>query len=120
MLIFGHELINMQKFFHYQDGDFAKDSINCFKFDEENIKKAKKENIEFAIFVQNEDELILSNALEAKYALIEDKNLAKIASKLAEFYMFDMKILFLVDEIKNLNQYYKLKIDGVCLKTYIT
>lgn len=119
MLIFGHPLINMQKFSHYEN-IFIKTNVNCFEYDESVIKNAKDEKVDFGIFVKNEEEILLSNALGAKYILIKDENLAKIASKMAEFYMFDSKILFLLDTLKNnLKKAYELSVDGVCLKSYI-
>ncbi|MCV3431779.1 hypothetical protein L8W59_07495 [Campylobacter lari] len=120
MLIFGHPLINMQKFSHYEN-IFIKTNVNCFDYNEQNIKSAKEEKVDFAIYAKNDDEVLLSNALGAKYILIEDENLAIIASKMAEFYMFDSKILFLFDTFKNnLKKAYELSVDGVCLKSYIT
>ncbi|EAI4447982.1 hypothetical protein A0Z62_07260 [Campylobacter lari] len=120
MLIFGHPLINMQKFSCYEN-IFIKTNVNCFNYNEQNIKSAKEEKIDFAIYAKNEEEILLSNALGAKYILIEDERLAKIASKMAEFYMFDSKILFLLDVLdNNLKKAYELSVDGVCLKSYIT
>ncbi|MCV3423774.1 hypothetical protein L8V89_06825 [Campylobacter lari] len=119
MLIFGHPLINMQKFSHYEN-IFIKTNVNCFEYDESVVKNAKDEKVDFGIFVKNEEEILLSNALGAKYILIKDENLAKIASKMAEFYMFDSKILFLLDTLKNnLKKAYELNVDGVCLKSFI-
>ncbi|EAI4429700.1 hypothetical protein ACYQB5_001255, partial [Campylobacter lari] len=119
MLIFGHPLINMQKFSHYEN-IFIKTNVNCFEYDESVIKNAKDKKVDFGIFVKNEEEILLSNALGAKYILIKDENLAKIASKMAEFYMFDSKILFLLDTLKNnLKKAYELNVDGVCLKSFI-
>ncbi|MCV3419066.1 hypothetical protein L8V92_07285 [Campylobacter lari] len=119
MLIFGHPLINMQKFSHYEN-IFIKTNVNCFEYDESVVKNAKDEKVDFGIFVKNEEEILLSNALGAKYILIKDENLAKIASKMAEFYMFDSKILFLIDTLKNnLKKAYELNVDGVCLKSFI-
>ncbi|MBX2078374.1 hypothetical protein I9T54_02330, partial [Campylobacter peloridis] len=118
MLIFGHSLIKMQKFVKLKD-DFDKTSVNCFDYNEKEIAKAKKLQIDFAVFAKNENEIILSNALSAKYILIDNEQLAIIASKLAEFYLFDTKILLLVDDLENLIHAYKLKVDGVCLKSYI-
>ncbi|WP_257397317.1 hypothetical protein [Campylobacter lari] len=119
MLIFGHPLINMQKFSHYEN-IFIKTNVNCFEYDELVVKNAKDEKVDFGIFVKNEEEILLSNALGAKYILIKDENLAKIASKMAEFYMFDSKILFLLDTLKNnLKKAYELNVDGVCLKSFI-
>ncbi|MCV3445822.1 hypothetical protein L8W62_01315 [Campylobacter lari] len=120
MLIFGHPLINMQKFSHYEN-IFIKTNVNCFKYDEQTIKIAIKEKIDFAVLAINEEEVLLSNALGAKYILIENEDLAKTTSNIAEFYMFDSKILFLVDVLKdNLVKAYSLGVDGVCLKSYIS
>ncbi|AJD06634.1 hypothetical protein [Campylobacter lari] len=119
MLIFGHPLINMQKFSHYEN-IFIKTNVNCFDYNEQNIKSAKEEKVDFAVYAKNDNEVLLSNALGAKYILIEDENLAKIASKMAEFYMFDSKILFLLNNLENnLKKAYELNVDGVCLKSYI-
>ncbi|WP_139471138.1 hypothetical protein [Campylobacter armoricus] len=119
MLIFGHPLINMQKFSHFED-DFIQANVNCFLYNENIIKKAQERKCDFAIYAKNDDEVLLSNALGAKYILIEDENLAIIASKMAEFYMFDSKILFLLDSLENnLKKAYELSVDGVCLKSYI-
>lgn len=118
MLIFGHKLIKSFEFQMLKDV-FLKDKINCFCYDENHIRTAKELEVDFAIFAQNEDELILSNALGAKFILIEDENLAKIASKMAEFYLFDTKIIYLVNELKNLNTAYHLGVDGVILRKAI-
>ncbi len=56
MLIFGHNLIPTQKFFHFK-GEFDKESVNCFKFDEQIIQQAISKNVEFAVYVNNEDEV---------------------------------------------------------------
>ena len=100
MLIFGHKLIETPKF-HLINNDNAsfKESINCFEYDENLIEKALKEGVKFAILAKNEDE-----------------NLAKKASKMAEFYLFDSKILLITNSLKKLEKAYKMGVDGVILK----
>ncbi|EJN0956035.1 hypothetical protein NPG83_001672, partial [Campylobacter jejuni] len=48
-----------------------------------------------------------------------DKKLAKFASKVAEFYVFDSRVLMIVDKLENFKKFYKLKIDGIILKDNI-
>ncbi|QOR00779.1 hypothetical protein [Campylobacter sp. 2014D-0216] len=119
MLIFGHPLISMEKMKRFK-GEINQTVVNCFDYDEKIIQLAQEKKCDFAVFVKNEEEVLLSNALGAKYILINDQALAKIASKMAEFYMFDSKILLILDKLENnLKSAYDLSVDGVCLSTYI-
>ena len=120
MLIFGHKLIEKPKF-HLINNENAsfKEGINCFEYNENLIEKALKEGVKFAILAKNEDEILFANALKAEFILLENENLAKKASKMAEFYLFDSKILFIIDRLKNLRNTYKIGIDGVILREII-
>ena len=125
MLIFGHKLIKSPKFHILKDekAEF-KEGINCFEFDEILIEKALKMGAKFAIFAKNENEILLANALKAEFILLEcengkSENLAKTASKMAEFYLFDSKILLIVKSLKNLSKAYKLGTDGVILNALL-
>ena len=120
MLIFGHKLIEKPKF-HLINNENAsfKEGINCFEYDENLIEKALKESVKFAILAKNEDEILFANALKAEFILLENENLAKKASKMAEFYLFDSKVLFIIDRLKNLRNAYKIGIDGVILREII-
>ena len=120
MLIFGHKLIEVPKF-HLINSEIAsfKEGINCFEYDENLIEKALKEGVKFAILAKNEDEILFANALKAEFILLENENLAKKASKMAEFYLFDSKVLFIIDRLKNLRNAYKIGIDGVILREII-
>lgn len=120
MLIFGHKLIEVPKF-HLINNENAsfKEGINCFEYNENLIEKALKEGVKFAILAKNEDEILFANALKAEFILLENENLAKKASKMAEFYLFDSKVLFIIDRLKNLRNAYKIGIDGVILREII-
>lgn len=119
MIIIGHKLIKHEKFIFIKN-EIKKDFINCFYYDEKLIEKMIKEEIKFAIIIKNENELILSNAFNADFILIEnDLKLAKISAKIAEFYMFDSKVLLINEDLSNLNQIYDLKLDGIILKNAI-
>ncbi|EBH4166221.1 hypothetical protein FKP53_09585, partial [Campylobacter jejuni] len=88
-------------------------------YDEKLISYLSQNDFEFAILVQNKDEIFLANALGAKFLLCNDKKLAKFASKVAEFYVFDSRVLMIVDKLENFKKFYKLKIDGIILKDNI-
>ncbi len=118
MLIYGHKLIKKPEFCFIKDDNFQKNAINCFFYDEKLIQKAQKQGFEFGILAQNENEILLANALKAKFIFIKNAHLAKKASKMAEFYLFDSKILLIVKDFKKLETAYKLGVDGVILANH--
>lgn len=120
MLIFGHELLQTYDFYRLKTPfKFKEDRINCYFYDENFIKQAQQKEIKFAIFAKNENEVLLSNALGASFILFEDEILIKAASKMAEFYLFDSKILWLVKDFEDLTKAYELGADGVILRNFI-
>lgn len=139
MLIFGHKLIETPEFCWLTRAEFKQNAINCFIYDESLIQKAQKAGVKFGILAQNADEILLANALSAKFILIDGadflnltnpnaknqalkyakisaQKLAKQASKMAEFYLFDSKILLITNSLEKLDKAYKMGVDGVILK----
>lgn len=158
MLIFGHKLIETPEFCWLTRAEFKQNAVNCFIYDESLIQKAQKAGVKFGILAQNVDEILLVNALSAKFILIDGadflnsanpnaknqalknakisaknatkkseflaqkpsqisaKKLAKKASKMAEFYLFDSKILLITNSLEKLDKAYKMGVDGVILK----
>ena len=139
MLIFGHKLIEKPEFCWLTRAEFKQNAVNCFIYDESLIQKAQKAGVKFGILAQNADEILLANALSAKFILIDGadflnlanpnaknqalkdakisaQKLAKKASKMAEFYLFDSKILLITNSLEKLNKAYKMSVDGVILK----
>ncbi|HDZ5066233.1 TPA: hypothetical protein RTH01_001526 [Campylobacter jejuni] len=120
MLIIGHKLLKNPNFSFIKSIEEIKDSnIYCIVYDEKLISYLSQNDFEFAILVQNKDEIFLANALGAKFLLCDDKKLAKFATKVAEFYVFDSRVLMIVDQLENFEKFYQLKIDGVILKDNI-
>lgn len=120
MLIIGHKLLKNPNFSFIKSIEEIKDSnIYCIVYDEKLISYLSQNDFEFAILVQNKDEIFLANALGAKFLLFDDKKLAKFATKVAEFYIFDSRVLMIVDKLEDFEKFYKLKIDGVILKDNI-
>ncbi|HDZ5084941.1 TPA: hypothetical protein RTH03_000171 [Campylobacter jejuni] len=120
MLIIGHKLLKNPNFSFIKSIEEIKDSnIYCIVYDEKLISYLSQNDFEFAILVQNKDEIFLANALGAKFLLCDDKKLAKFATKVAEFYVFDSRVLMIVDKLEDFEKFYQLKIDGVILKDNI-
>ncbi|EAB5244215.1 hypothetical protein PXI10_05785 [Campylobacter jejuni] len=120
MLIIGHKLLKNLDFSFIESVEEVKDNkVYCIVYDEKLISYLSQNDFEFAILVQNKDEIFLANALGAKFLLCNDKKLAKFASKVAEFYVFDSRVLIIVDKLENFKKFYKLKIDGIILKDNI-
>ncbi|MCX2682805.1 hypothetical protein OQH60_02855 [Campylobacter sp. MIT 21-1685] len=90
-----------------------KKTVLCFFYDTKLIHNSQAKGFDFAVLIQNTDDIFLSNALGAKFLLFNDKKLAKFGAKAAEFYLFDSKTLLLVKKIKNLHKAYKIGLDGV-------
>ncbi|MBM0637384.1 hypothetical protein LNU06_05055 [Campylobacter sp. VicNov18] len=121
MFIIGHKLLKNSDFsFITKREEIKEKKIYCMVYDEKLIAYLKDCHFEFAILVQNKDEIFLGNALGAKFLIFEDIKLAKFASEVAEFYIFDSRILMLVNSLENFEQFYKLKLDGVILKNIIS
>ncbi|KAA6220571.1 hypothetical protein FMM54_08355 [Campylobacter sp. LR185c] len=118
MLIFGHKLIKSDEFIFFQK-DFDKEKINCFSFDEKKLLLAKTLNIKCAIYVKNINEAILCNALNIEFIISDDKKLSKKLSKIAQFYLFDTKTLFLANDLNAIKTVIKCKSDGLLLKNFI-
>ena len=139
MLIFGHKLIEKPEFCWLTRAEFKQNAVSCFIYDESLIQKAQKAGVKFGILAQNADEILLANALSAKFILIDGadflnltnpnaknqalkdakisaQKLAKKASKMAEFYLFDSKILLITNSLEKLEKAYKMGVDGVILK----
>lgn len=142
MLIFGHKLIEKPEFCWLTRAEFKQNAVNCFIYDESLIQKAQKAGVKFGILAQNADEILLANALSAKFILIDGadflnltnpnaknqalknakisaQKLAKKASKMAEFYLFDSKILLITNSLEKLDKAYKMGVDGVILKEFL-
>ena len=63
-------------------------------------------------------ELLLSNGWDASYAVV-DKNFAKEAQKMAEEYLFDMKILVKIESEREMIELAKDFIDGIIFERSI-
>lgn len=123
MIIVGHSLIEYKKFFKIERvEDIAKRpsaTIVLSQYNEEIIAYCKKRNLEFSLFIQNEKEAILANALNA-YAILCPAAIAPKIQNLAEYYLFDAKVALMIDTLDELDMAIEAKVDMAILKNAVS
>jgi len=90
-------------------------STLIYNYDENLLTYCNKNQLNSAVVVSSIKESIYSNALGAKY-IICDKKLAKNVQKIADNYMFDSKILAIIEQSKEIEDVAQSEIDGVIYK----
>lgn len=125
MLLFGHRFIPSQSFYHISDIDSITktppSSTLYLTFSEENldiITYLQENLLSFALSIKNITELIYASSLGASYIIL-DKELAKTAQKIAETYLFDAKILAVIEDDDEIEELALLGIDGVIFSNAI-
>lgn len=87
-------------------------STLIFNYDENLLIFCRKNALDNAVIVSSITEAIYCNALNSKY-IICDKKLAKAIQKIAENYMFDAKILAIIESSDEIEKIALSEIDGV-------
>ena len=116
MILIGDSLIPYKSCFFINSINNIKNtkpnSILIFNFNEDLLLYCKKNNLNSAVIVKNIKEAIYSNALNSKY-IICDKKISKTIQKIAENYMFDSKILAIIENNDEIEEIALNEIDGV-------
>jgi len=119
MLLFGHRFIESEKLYHISDIDAIVHTPNSstiyLLFSEENldiIQHAKKNSIPLALGVSSIKELIYASSLGARY-ILPTQSIAKTAQSIAESYLFDAKIIVMIENESEIEEMALLGIDGV-------
>lgn len=125
MLIFGHRFIPSQSFYHIFDIDSIANtppnSIVHIEFKEDNldiISHANLNQIPISLCVKSVREIIYASALNASFIILK-KDLASDAKEIANEYLFDAKILVLIEEETEIDELALLGIDGVIFSNAI-
>ncbi len=87
-------------------------STLVFNYDENLVLFTRKNHVSCAVVVNSIKEAIYCNALNSKY-IICDKKLAKSIQKIAENYMFDSKVLAIIEDDDEIEKIALSEIDGV-------
>ena len=119
MLIFGHRFIESESFYHIGDIDSIKrtppSSTIYLDFSEDNldiIKHANLNEIEMVLKISNITELMYASCLGAKYIVVPKESL-KTAQDIAENYLFDAKILAMLEDESEIQEMAIIGVDGV-------
>lgn len=116
MILIGDNLIP-HKTFTYIDSIMdiehtEPNSVLVYNYDENLLVYTRKNNLSNAVVVSSIKEAIYCNALNSKY-IICDKKLAKSIQKIADNYMFDSKILAIIEDSEEIEKIALSEIDGV-------
>lgn len=119
MIFFGHRFIESEKFYHISGIDSIlhtpPSSTLFINFSEKNIETINHAVINsmlIAISVENITEILYASALGASYIVVK-KELAKTAQDLADSYLFDAKILVMIEDEEEIEELALLGADGV-------
>lgn len=122
MIIIGDELIPFEELNKITSIEEIKNTkantTLLFKYNENILKYSLENELDVAVIVNNIKEAIYANSLKAKYIICE-KKLAKKIQKIADNYMYDSKILAIIESNKEFEKIAKNEIDGVIYKNII-
>ena len=119
MIIIGHPWVAspvFRKVFSIEEIGYLKDEeIVLLEPLSESIDIARycqKKQIDFAIAVDKVRNALIANALGARYIVCQQEDAMEI-QPIAERYLFDTKVLVLIDDEKEIERIARFSIDGV-------
>lgn len=122
MILIGDKLVPFEDVFlikNIKDIENTKaNSTVLFDFDEEILTYCYKNELFCAVVVNSIKEAIYCNNLNVKY-IISEKELSIELQKIADNYMYDSKILAIIDSNEELEQVAKLEIDGIIYRNLL-
>jgi hypothetical protein len=125
MLLFGHRFIPSDSFYHVLDIDSIKNtppsSVVHIEFKEENldiINHAQVNQIRTSICCKTITELVYASALGASFIIVRE-DLAVQATKVANDYLFDAKVLVLIEDENEIEALALAGVDGVIFSNAI-
>ena len=125
MLIFGHRFIGSDSFYHVQDiesiSNTPPSSIVHIEFSEKNldiIAHAGINKIQTSICAKDITQIIYASTFGASFIVVPSE-LAKSAQTIANEYLFDAKILVLIENEDEIEELALLGVDGVIFSSAI-
>lgn len=126
MLFFGHELVQSENFKvvnSIQDIQATKPNqtllIKSLRNNIDIVNYCKDNNISYAVICKSVQDALLANALRASYT-ISNLKIAKAIQQVATEYLFDTKILALLDDYGQIEEVASYNIDGVIFQKAIS
>ena len=125
MLIFGHRFIQSKSFYHIQSIDAIPNtppsSTLYIPFDEQNldiINYLTLNQITFALEVSSITEVMYASSLGASYIIVT-KEILTMAQNIANNYLFDAKILIMIEDESEIQEMALLGVDAVLFSSAI-
>ena len=122
MILIGDKLVPFEDVFlikNIKDIENTKaNSTVLFDFNEEILTYCYKNELFCAVVVNSIKEAKYCNNLNVKY-IISEKELSIELQKIADNYMYDSKILAIIDSNEELEQVAKLEIDGIIYRNLL-
>lgn len=124
MLIFGHSAITHQKFVYIQSiKQIAKsnnDEIVWFihKGDFSLIKHCHNNEIAFGVLVESVSDFVLCASFMPAYIII--RHSAQTFMQIAQNYLFDCKVLYVIKSEEEIESLAKLGVDGVIFESALS
>jgi hypothetical protein len=125
MIFFGHWFIESENFYHISSIEAIQNtppsSTLYIEFSETNldiITHTFLNSMPTAIYAQNVTQLLYASSFNASFIVVE-KELAKTAQNVAENYLFDAKILVLIEKEDEIEELALLGVDGVVFSNTI-
>jgi hypothetical protein len=119
MILIGDKLIPFIDFFNISSIEDIKNtkanSLISFRYNENLLSYSFKNELDYAVIVSSITEAIYANSLNATY-IICDKKISKDIQKIADNYMFDSKVLALIESNNEIEEIAQNEIDGVIYK----
>jgi hypothetical protein len=113
MILIGDEHIPYDTLYKVQNIDMIKttpsNSVLLFDFDIELMKYCMQNDLNYSVVIQNITQAIYANNLNAKY-IITNENISKSIQDIAQNYMFDCRVLAIIE---NSNDIKKIALDGI-------
>ena len=122
MILIGDKLIPFATFFNISSIDEIKktkaNSLISFRYNENLLTYSYKNDLDYAVVINSIKEAIYTNNLNAKYIICQ-KELAKEVQKIADNYMFDSKVLAVIESSNEIEEIAKNEIDGIIYKNVL-
>lgn len=118
MILIGDEIVSCELICRISKIDDMKstkpNSTIIFDFNVDIMIYCKNNGLQYAVIASSIKEAIYANALKAKY-IIADITLASKVQKVAQNYMFDSRVLAIIEDSDQIEQVALFEIDGVIL-----
>lgn len=122
MILIGDKLVPFENISFISNMEEIKktkaNSTIIFYYDNEILLYCYENELASAVIVKSIKEAIYSNNLNTKY-IISQKELAIELQKIADNYMYDSKILAIIDSNEEFEQVAKCEIDGIIYRDLI-